>query len=97
MFSLLIELHHNLKIEEFVEDLDAKNAIQKIMKFLFFKCDYLLSARPTAINLTNIVEDLKHFVKQKIDFNYQLTAAECIYEFRYRFLFFCCCNKLILN
>lgn len=89
MFSLLVELHHNFHINKFVNDcVDQKDVIIEFKNHIFQMCDYLLSARPTAINLANIIEDLKQFINKQINFDYNQTTSEYIYQLNHRFFLF---------
>lgn len=80
MYSLLLELHNNFQIDK-INNFDNLLIINFI-NYLFNLCDYLLTARPTAINLANIIDDLKQFInveQKNFDYN-QIVTEKCIFQ-----------------
>jgi methylthioribose-1-phosphate isomerase len=57
MLSLVVDLYHRMEINQL--SFTTEQFISEVCE----KCDYLVSARPTAVNLSNVAHQLKAFVR----------------------------------
>jgi len=59
MLSLVVEMYHSGKVEQL-------SSAKAFVDYVHNKCEFLISARPTAINISNAVHQLKKFVGQLV-------------------------------